>query len=306
MLLSIGEACRILGINSQTLRRWEKEGKIECIWTEGGQRRISKEEIARILGCQPEEVELMPKEEGHADIRRKEREVKALKLDLKKEKTARALSRIRGNEVRKAKDELEILRINQAKEMLLAEKRKAAVERKAIERRGRWVQAWIGFAFKCLDPIPYIFPNLMFMPEEIPFELQVKTKKAVKDFLNDIDINEDIDSIRLEIERIANEARKDYYKPQWKNEMIEETISWVSKSWPLWLDKSTADALTFKFKKTLEQSLTGLEDYDDVDKAVEGLMKEVLSLLRNTKPAKRMIMIDRLFESAAMINFEQV
>ena len=306
MLLSIGNACKILGINSQTLRRWEKEGKIKCIWTEGGQRRISQEEVARIMGCSPEEVEVKPREEGSIDLKRKEREVKALKLDLKKEKTAKALCRIRGDAVKKARDELEILRIEQAKESLLAEKRREEAERESKEKRDRWVQAWVLFAYKCLDPIPHIFPNLMIKPEQIPFELEVRTKKAVKDFLNDVEIGEDIDFLKLEIEKIAEAIKEDYFKPQWKSKLIEEAISYIDKSWPMWLDKDIADALTRKFREILKQNLTGLEDYEDVEKMIEGLRKEVLSVLKDIEPAKRMIMFDKLFGSATMINFDRV
>jgi excisionase family DNA binding protein len=306
MLLSIGEACKILGIHSQTLRRWEKEGKIKCAWTEGGQRRISQEEVARVMGCSPEEVEMKPREEGNIDLKRKEREVKALKLDLKKEKTTKALTRIRGDAVKKARDELEILRIEQAKESLLADKRKTETEKKNIDRRERWIQAWVLFAYKCLDPIPHIFPNLMIEPEEIPSELKVKTKKAVKDFLKDIEISEDIDFLKLEIEKIAEAIKKDYFKPQWKSKMVEEVVSWINKSWPLWLGKNTTSALTLRFREILERNLTGLEDYEDVEKAIEGLRKEVLSVVENTEPEKRMIMINKLFESATMINFDRV
>jgi excisionase family DNA binding protein len=306
VLLSIGNACKILGINSQTLRRWEKEGKIKCAWTEGGQRRISQEEVARIMGCSPEDVEINPREEGHIDLRRKEREVKALKLDLKKEKTAKALSRIRGDAVKKARDEFEVLRIEQAKEMLLADKRREEDERKSKEKRERWVQAWVTFAYMCLDPIPHIFPNLMIEPKPIPFELQVRTKKAVKDFLNDVEVGEDIDFLKLEIEKITEAIRVEYFKPLWKSKLIEDTVSWISKSWPVWLDRDVADALTRKFKKILEQNLTGIEDYEDVDKMVECLMKEVLSALKGIEPAKRMIMIDRVFGCSTMINFDRV
>jgi putative resolvase len=62
VLLSISEACRILGINPQTLRRWENAGKVKCVWTEGGQRRVAVEEVARILGCPPEDLEVKRRE----------------------------------------------------------------------------------------------------------------------------------------------------------------------------------------------------------------------------------------------------
>ena len=45
----IGEAARLLGVRVETLRRWEGEGKIRVTRTEGGQRRVPPEEVARLL-----------------------------------------------------------------------------------------------------------------------------------------------------------------------------------------------------------------------------------------------------------------
>lgn len=45
----IGEAANLLGVRVETLRRWEREGKIESSRTAGGQRRISAWEVARLL-----------------------------------------------------------------------------------------------------------------------------------------------------------------------------------------------------------------------------------------------------------------
>jgi molybdopterin-binding protein len=45
----IGEAAGLLGVRVETLRRWEGEGKIRLTRTEGGQRRVPPEEVARLL-----------------------------------------------------------------------------------------------------------------------------------------------------------------------------------------------------------------------------------------------------------------
>ncbi|HEY6678160.1 MAG TPA: helix-turn-helix transcriptional regulator [Actinomycetota bacterium] len=45
----IGEAAGLLGVRVETLRRWESEGKIRVTRTEGGQRRVPPEEVARLL-----------------------------------------------------------------------------------------------------------------------------------------------------------------------------------------------------------------------------------------------------------------
>ena len=43
------EACSLLGVHPNTLRRWDKEGKIRTVRPERGQRRIPESEITRLL-----------------------------------------------------------------------------------------------------------------------------------------------------------------------------------------------------------------------------------------------------------------
>ena len=45
----IGEAAEILGVRVETLRRWEREGRLSTIRTAGGQRRVQAAEVARLL-----------------------------------------------------------------------------------------------------------------------------------------------------------------------------------------------------------------------------------------------------------------
>jgi molybdopterin-binding protein len=45
----IGEAAEILGVRVETLRRWEREGKLGTERTPGGQRRVPAAEVARLL-----------------------------------------------------------------------------------------------------------------------------------------------------------------------------------------------------------------------------------------------------------------
>ena len=49
MYYLISEAAFLLGVHPTTIRRWDKGGKIKCIRTIGNHRRISKEEIERII-----------------------------------------------------------------------------------------------------------------------------------------------------------------------------------------------------------------------------------------------------------------
>jgi molybdopterin-binding protein len=45
----IGEAAEMLGVRVETVRRWEREGKVRAVRTRGGQREIPASEVARLL-----------------------------------------------------------------------------------------------------------------------------------------------------------------------------------------------------------------------------------------------------------------
>ena len=45
----IGEAAAMLGVRVETLRRWERDGKLETTRTRGGQRTVAAAEVARLL-----------------------------------------------------------------------------------------------------------------------------------------------------------------------------------------------------------------------------------------------------------------
>ncbi len=44
-LLTLKEACKLLGIHPNTLRKWDKQGKIRVVRTVGGRRRIPESEL---------------------------------------------------------------------------------------------------------------------------------------------------------------------------------------------------------------------------------------------------------------------
>jgi len=44
----------LLGVTVRTIQRWDKEGKIRCVRTIGGKRRVPESEIKRILGIHEE------------------------------------------------------------------------------------------------------------------------------------------------------------------------------------------------------------------------------------------------------------
>jgi len=47
--LRIGEAADMLGVSVETVRRWEREGRLRVDRTDGGQRRVPLEEVRRLL-----------------------------------------------------------------------------------------------------------------------------------------------------------------------------------------------------------------------------------------------------------------
>ncbi len=49
-LYTMKEASKLLGVAVRTIQRWDKEGKIRCVRTVGGKRRVPESEIKRILG----------------------------------------------------------------------------------------------------------------------------------------------------------------------------------------------------------------------------------------------------------------
>jgi molybdopterin-binding protein len=45
----IGQAAEAIGVRVETLRRWERDGKLTTTRTSGGQRRVPAEEVARLV-----------------------------------------------------------------------------------------------------------------------------------------------------------------------------------------------------------------------------------------------------------------
>ena len=49
------EACELLGVHIKTLQKWDREGKIKCVRTIGGKRRVPESERKQILGIKDKE-----------------------------------------------------------------------------------------------------------------------------------------------------------------------------------------------------------------------------------------------------------
>jgi molybdopterin-binding protein len=47
--IRIGEAAEMLGVSVETVRRWERDGRLRAARTGGGQRRVSLDEVRRLL-----------------------------------------------------------------------------------------------------------------------------------------------------------------------------------------------------------------------------------------------------------------
>jgi molybdopterin-binding protein len=47
--LRVGQAAEMLGVSVETLRRWESEGRLEVTRSEGGQRLVAMDQVARLM-----------------------------------------------------------------------------------------------------------------------------------------------------------------------------------------------------------------------------------------------------------------
>jgi molybdopterin-binding protein len=54
--MRIGQAAEALGVSVETVRRWEAEGRIQLKRSEGGQRLVDIEEVARLLAARRKAV----------------------------------------------------------------------------------------------------------------------------------------------------------------------------------------------------------------------------------------------------------
>src|SRR5689334_10850431 len=47
--MRIGEAAEWLGVSVETIRRWDREGRLSIVRTSGGQRLVSRDDVARLM-----------------------------------------------------------------------------------------------------------------------------------------------------------------------------------------------------------------------------------------------------------------
>lgn len=290
---TLKEACKLLGISQQTLRRWEKTGKIKCVRTEGGHRRFPVEEIARILGCPVEELENIkvqrPEENG---LREKKREVKALRLMVEKEKISKVLEGLRGDEIDKAVKEakgiVEIERAKKELEALRADKTQKETEKITGEKRKQWLDAWITYGFEYFGwPLwDTTFPT---PATEIPLEWQIKIKRAVIEALKDTAVAESIEEVKFIVNEAVDTVREDYSKkhiyPQLKTEFIASAIGGLI--FPFDIDTGTEKVMKDKIREYLEAQFTGSEEPEKIYKTAEELKDKMLDAYRDKKASLR-------------------
>ncbi len=65
MSFSVGEAAQLLGVSSGTIRRWDREGKIYCFRTAGGQRRIPESQVKYLRSLRKKDFPDLPKQPSH-------------------------------------------------------------------------------------------------------------------------------------------------------------------------------------------------------------------------------------------------
>lgn len=51
--VSLGRACKLLGVNESTLRRWADNGRVRSFRTPGGHRRFAEEDLSRLQQSRP-------------------------------------------------------------------------------------------------------------------------------------------------------------------------------------------------------------------------------------------------------------
>jgi len=55
-LYTIKEAKKLLGVTTWTIQQWDRQGKIRCVRTIGGRRRVPESEIKRMLVLKEERI----------------------------------------------------------------------------------------------------------------------------------------------------------------------------------------------------------------------------------------------------------
>ena len=79
-LLRMREAAKTLGVHEQTIRNWDEAGKIRTIRSPGGQRKVPRSEIERMMGeLERREVKLYARVSTFAQKDDLERQIQLLR-----------------------------------------------------------------------------------------------------------------------------------------------------------------------------------------------------------------------------------
>ncbi len=80
------EASKLSGVTVKTIQRWDKEGKIRCVRTVSGKRRVPESKIKRILGIHAKRrIVSYARVSSHAQKDNLERQIELIKSYAKRE-----------------------------------------------------------------------------------------------------------------------------------------------------------------------------------------------------------------------------
>ncbi|MEW6570236.1 MAG: AAA family ATPase [Nitrospirota bacterium] len=176
--------------------------------------------------------------EKESSLKEKKQEVKELKLDIAREKASRVLSHLKGDAVKQARDELEILRIRKEKEQLLQDEKRQMEEKKASEARKRWITLWFDYALRYFS-LDFLFRGTE--PEPIPLDWKIKIKQTIKEAIEDVPLSTDnVEEVKALVNKTVDSLRENYNEkylyPEHKRELINIATGLI---FPLWLKSDT-------------------------------------------------------------------
>ncbi len=141
-LLSPREAAALLGITPDTLRRWEREGRIQAEWTPGGQRRYREADVKALLGTATPRLSAS---NARSDARAKIRTLPSGDFDADSEAEDSEPAPVKPQaeipawerRVKEERAKLEITKIQREREAILRNDREAEEIRTDAEERAR-------------------------------------------------------------------------------------------------------------------------------------------------------------------------
>ncbi len=305
---TVKQASELLHVTGRTVKNWEKAGKISCIRTEGNHRRISQEEIERILKhpipspekpidtINPSKVKNDP--ENRILLQpiylqppiqsKKKKEEPSGRHNFKNYTYSNTPDTY---EITQAKNEVMLIKLRHEKERLLSGETKAQKEMKLVYRKNQWIEKWVQYALWCF-PVDRQFELTGDDPEDvIPPDLKLLIKRITAEILRDMDINASDDEIKYLVEfKIVELVRRKTLYPQMKRDAIENAL--YGLNFPYDMD----EYVKIIIKNDIEKILTELPSYDE-DKiwdTAERLFNEKIIFYKKLKEHEETIEIEKM------------